>query len=171
MEHCASTLHSSIFWTSLLVALAVSSVRGELERVKRAPPPNIPINHLERANAQNVKDFHAAPNGIREDLQGNPQDPLRSGDEVKVFKQPADNFRQPIVNKPVDNMGMAGQNADFQEAPRLGNDRKLVAGNKKKGHIKIASSVECRADANRFCAEEANNFQVLDCLQDDEKVC
>ena len=43
----------------------------------------------------------------------------------------------------------------------------------KKHHVRLEDTVECADDVKRFCSNQmqSNNFMILDCLQDSEKVC
>lgn len=71
---------------------------------------------------------------------------------------------------PLVNAGNPARNAEPVADKPPQNADKVKA--KKKEHIKIADSPECAGEVKRFCSDRtnSNNFLVLDCLQDDEKV-
>ena len=169
--------HSPALGIFLLLAVMFSSVRSDLNRVKRAPPNvidsengakfKLPGNGMDYAMKGQAKVLSAGMGDRRIDMGQNAHNPgsLNMG-QPHIYKE------VPVKN-PLDNEHMGGPDEYhkpvFEPAAGLVNNRKMAA-EKKTEHIKISKSVECSDDVRRFCSDQSNNFQVLDCLQDNEKV-
>ena len=93
-----------------------------------------------------------------------------------------------LLNKPMIQQPEMGQNFDKKFIKNFKNndiqETKLgpipdVAGGRvdtekhEKKKVKLSSAPECAADVQKYCSKgiKDNNFSLLDCLQDDERVC
>ncbi|RUS83099.1 hypothetical protein EGW08_009131 [Elysia chlorotica] len=156
--------HSSGVGIVLLLAVTFSHVECNLlERVKRAPP--IPLDSESRAKDLNlVPDANGRESALKEDGKGLPH---AAGDQrIVVQNMGGLNKEQPVYKNQVDFIKPNNPEQDPDVRPEI---KSKVGSEKKKGHSKIANSVECSEDVRNFCSDQSNNFQVLDCLQDNEK--
>ncbi|GFS06290.1 Golgi apparatus protein 1 [Elysia marginata] len=185
-EEDADTWHSPAMWTFFILVVAVSSVKSDLDRVKRAPPvlvksqdeakfaESIPRGQLDESVLKKQPKDAVAGVGMGGQGGFQPQ-PMLNQDQPRLNQDQPNMIRQPVIKKPIgDNEHGAGrgdwkpENPAFNAAGAIGSNKKQVMG-KKKEHMKISASAECSDDVRRFCSEEINNFQILDCLQDNER--
>lgn len=102
------------------------------------------------------------------EVGGNPV--LQRGRQLPLNKPVLSNGNERDQNRPNLVMKPQHQDSDFVR-PQANSQQGFPQYQKKSTTIKIAEHPACAKDVKTYCVSSTNNFAVLDCLQNDLKVC